>query len=163
MYMPGRLRTASRPSRTVMELPEEAFSAGAAVFGRATTWGLPFAQPARGSSIHTGTRRCRTALCLQRRRTTLGRLLAVSSFPGYRVHRQECRRPRPDVVSEPLRAPPPPQVLPQGRTRRPRRVGALTVHVYGPGVPHARTLMPWPPPFPPIVHPTPPSAPSPVW
>src|SRR3954451_22946653 len=79
MYMPGRLRTASRPSRTVMELPEEAFSAGAAVFGRATTWGLPFAQPARGSPIHTGTRRCRTTLCLQRRRTTLGRLLAVSS------------------------------------------------------------------------------------
>src|SRR5688572_32415626 len=27
--------------------------------------------------------------------------------PGYRVHRQECRRPRPDVVSGPLAASPP--------------------------------------------------------
>src|SRR3954454_13596266 len=42
MYMPGRLRTASRTSRTVMELPEYELS----VLGRATTWGLPLAQPA---------------------------------------------------------------------------------------------------------------------
>src|SRR4051794_23468240 len=66
MYMPGRLRTASRPSRTVMELPEYELS----VFGRATTWGPSVAQPAHGSPDDGGGH--------EGRRTALSRLLAVS-------------------------------------------------------------------------------------
>jgi hypothetical protein len=38
--------------------------------------------------------------------------------PGYRVDRQECRRPRPHAVSAPLAALRPLPVLPRSSTRR---------------------------------------------
>src|SRR4051794_40715922 len=72
MYIPGRLRTASRPSRTVMELPEYESS----VFGRATTWGPSLAQPAHLAPGDDGRARGR--------RTALSRLLAVFVVPSTR-------------------------------------------------------------------------------
>src|SRR3954447_23302516 len=74
MYMPGRLRTASSPSRTVMELPEYVFS----VFGRATTWGPSVAQPAHDEPPRT--------TGAQGRRTALSRLLAVSDLQSTRPY-----------------------------------------------------------------------------
>src|SRR4051812_22152380 len=101
MYIPGRLRTASRPSRTVMELPEYAFS----VFGRATTWGPSVAQSAAAPGA-PGTH----DVVGPRAQNDAERVAGGIWFPGYRVHRQECRRPRPDVVSAPLPARQPPPV-----------------------------------------------------
>src|SRR4051812_30598686 len=74
MYIPGRLRTASRPSRTVMELPEYESS----VLGRATTWGPSLAQPAHLAPGDGGRAR--------RRRTALSRLLAVSAVHSTRAY-----------------------------------------------------------------------------
>src|SRR3954452_18730232 len=74
MYMPGRLRTASRPSSTVMELPEYAFS----VLGRATTWGPSLSQRAHDGPDDGGGARGR--------RTALSRLLAVSAHESTRTY-----------------------------------------------------------------------------
>src|SRR3954451_22767093 len=107
MYMPGRLRTASRPSRTVMELPEYELS----VLGRATTWGLPLAQPAHLDPDDDGRQRAQNG----------AEPVAGGFCPRvYSGHRQECRRPRPQGASAPLSTRPPPPVPPAGPTRRPR-------------------------------------------
>src|SRR3954463_4128803 len=74
MHIPGPLRTASRPSRTVMELPEYESS----VLGRATTWGPSLAQPAHLAPGDGGRAR--------RRRTALSRLLADSAVHSTRAY-----------------------------------------------------------------------------
>src|SRR4051794_4617520 len=107
MYMPGRLRTASRPSSTVMELPEYAFS----VLGRATTWGLPLAQPAHLDPVTMeGTR-------AQNGAEPVAGGFCPRVYPGLR---QEWRRPRPQGASAPLSTRLPPPDLPRGVTRRPQ-------------------------------------------
>ena len=58
----------------------------------------------------------------------------VTRCPGYRVGRQECRRPRPDVLPAPLATPAPPPVLPHGSAtpsagRLAPSTGATAFHV----------------------------------
>src|SRR3954454_23478685 len=54
MYMPGRLRTASRPSRTVMELPVYSFFLPAVRAGLATGTTLPRLTATREATVTSG-------------------------------------------------------------------------------------------------------------
>ena len=81
--------------------------------GRATTWGLSFAQPAPSQPRWTARGR-------MERRTALSRLLAVSVVHDTGWTDRNPAVHGPDAVSGPLSSRPPPPVLPRGLTRRPR-------------------------------------------